>query len=219
MSESTASSSDDESTDKPSRKITRRLKKFADEYMTGVTGAEAVRRIGWKAKPNPDGSKPSSVQASNQASKIAYKYLHEPAVIEYMRERGSDLEKATGIRQERVLRRLNCIVEANPKNLIDDSGNLMPIQVMDDDIAASLCEVEYETVKDTDDKGKRIYRRVVKRVKQHSPTRAAEQISRQLGWNKDALELKGQLKLAAKPPVIQLIAHDDADADSETDTV
>jgi phage terminase small subunit len=180
-------------------KITRRKQRFADEYLTGVTGAEAVRRTGYKG------------DCAN-AARIAYKWLRDAGVKAYIAQRRLDLEESTGIRQERVLRRLNCIVESTVQDLKDENGNEIPIHKLSQEVAASVQEIEYQEVEDKDADGKITKRMVVRKVKQHSPTQAAEQIARQLGWNKDSLELKG--KLNTPPPVIHLVPYDDPEPDT-----
>lgn len=187
-----------ETADEDLPKLTRRKRRFADEYVTGVTGAEAIRRIGYKGTPV-------------QAGRKAYEWLRHPAVKDYIAKRRTNLEDATGIRQERVLRRLNSIVEGTVQDLEDAEGNKIPIHKLSPEVAASIQEVEYSEYEHTDDKGVKSKRALVKKVKQHSPTQAAEQIARQLGWNKDSMELKG--KLNAPAPIIQLVPYNDPDPD------
>lgn len=177
-------------------RLQRRHKQFADHYLTGISGSEAMRRINYQGN-------------AQRCSDAAYRILKRPEVRAYLAERRKDLEESTGIRQERVLRRLNAIVEGSAADLYDETGNLKPIGELAPEVALTIAGIEVEESAEGGGTGAKRTTRVTK-VKQLCPIRAAEGIARQLGWNKDMLELKG--KIAAQPPIIQIVPYDDEPA-------
>lgn len=183
-------------------KITRREKRFADFYLEGLSGSEAARRAGYK------GERPDNV---------AYRFLKRPAVKRYLAEQRQSAEQTFGIRKERVLRRLNNIVEGTAKQLLDDKGNPIPVSKLDNDVAASIAGIEVERVEITRNKQTNVEgtvetetiveTRAIK-VKQWDPVRASEQLSRMMGWNRDKLEIDNT---NAPAPVINVEVYPDAD--------
>lgn len=188
----------DESTSELPR-LTRRQQRFADEYLTGVTGAEAMRRIGSKAEPA-------------RLADRAYRMLRHPQVQAYLKQKRMDLEASTQIRQERVLRRLNVITEAHIGQFYDEHGNFRPIHQLPEELAGAIESVDYEqrVVKDANNQDKVVS--TIKSIKLHSPIRASDSMGRQLGWNKDVLELKAQLTVP--PPTVLIAPYEDDPAEN-----
>lgn len=181
-----------EQAEKP-RKLTRRKQRFADEYLTGCTGAEALRRIGHKGEPI-------------QLARAAYKWVHDPAVAEYLNERRKDLSASTGIRPEQIARELALVGFANLKSFFNADGSLIPITALSDDQAAALAAMEIEA--QFEGRGEaRVKVGDVLKVKTWNKVEALEKLAKLLGFMKDKLDID----LNAPPPVIQVVPYEDAD--------
>lgn len=177
-------------------KLTRRERIFCDLYLTGLTGAAAIRTM-----------EEHKAKKSASPAQAAYLFLRRPAVKTYLAERRKSQDETFGIRKERVLRRLNLASgEGNIKNLYDENGKLIDISVLPEDVAAMISSIEVEDVFEGQGEA-RTFVGQLRKVKLIDPNKAAEVLARCMGWNRDKLEIDSD----APPPVIQLVAYPDDD--------
>lgn len=148
MSDDTTKTAQEE---KEAPKITRREKRWADLYLEGISGAEAVRRMGYKG-PRPD--------------MVAWRFKQRPAVKNYLAEQRAQAEYAHRVHKERVERTLYLLSVAD----IEELQKLNPL---------------------------------FKDVKVSDVTRAAEVLSKIMGWTKDRIEHSGSIET----PTLQLVLN------------
>lgn len=186
MNEAIEAPAGQEPAEKP-RKLTRRQQRFADEYLTGVSGAEAQRRIGRKGT------------AQEQAD-AAYRMLKLPQVKAYIEERRKNLSEATGVRAEQIVRELSLIGFGSLKDLFHEDGRLKQMQEITADQAAMLASVEVEKLY-SDALG------TVTKIRAWNKKEALELAAKILGF----LREKVDIDLNAPPPIINIMPYDDAD--------
>lgn len=183
--------------DAPLPKLTRRVKRAAEEHFLGASKAEAYRRAfaikdGWDAQRIADN---------------AYRVFKRPEVKAYLAQLAKDAEEQYEIRKHLVLAKLTASATANAQDLYDDKGQLIPIHQLPREVAATINSIEvedmYEGVGD-----KRKFVGVLRKVKQVDSNRAAEVLGKMQGWIKEKMEL--DLKNAAAP-VINIAVYDDDD--------
>lgn len=176
-------------------KLTRREKRFCDLYLTtGLSGAECVRRIGYKGPV---------------AKQVAWRFKQRPAVKRYLMEQRRSAEQDFGIRKEVVLRSLYNAAKGNVKSLYDPAtGAPIPIHQLPDDVAAMIEGVEVEELYEGVGNDRKWVGRTVK-IKKATRDRSAEVLARVMGWNRDKLELEGLANAPA--PVINVAVYEDAD--------
>lgn len=99
---------------------------FCDEYLIDLNGTQAAIRAGYSKKT-----------ANEQAARL----LANVSIQEYIAQRMKERENRTGITQDRVLEEYAKIAFADPLKLFDQNGNIIPINLLNADIAASLISV------------------------------------------------------------------------------
>ncbi|HEY0684753.1 MAG TPA: terminase small subunit [Steroidobacter sp.] len=175
-------------------KLTRRRQRFADEYLTGVSGAEAMRRIGSKGEPQ-------------QLAHRAYRMLQRAEVRAYLTERRKNLSEATQIRAEQIARELSLIAFGNLKSLFNEKGELVRIDQLPDDVAAFVSSIEVEANFEGRGEARTRVGDVLK-IKAWNKVEALEKLAKLLGLLKEKVELD---LLNAPPPVISITPYPDAD--------
>lgn len=195
----------DEAQDEKPRQLTRRQRKFISLYMSGFSGADAIRQCGYKGK---------------HAKQVAYLMLQHNLVKAEIAERRANEDASLIIHREVVERRLAAIITGTVAELHDAQGDLIPVRALTADAAASIGGIEVEMV----DSGRRtpagadeskaaaeaevlIGRSTVRKVKMLDPIRAAEVLARIKGWNKDRVDLN----VNAPAPIITIVPYDDTD--------
>ena len=183
-----------EDTPKASAKLTRRRRRWADEYLTGVTGAEACRRIGMEGTPQ---------HLADRASRIK----RRPEVKAYLEERRKDLSEATQIRAEQIARELSFIAFGSLKNLFDADGNIISVRNLSDEQAAMLSGIDVEAKFEGRGESRVPVGNVLK-VRTFNKIDALEKLAKLLGLLKDKVELD---MINTPPPVINISTYPDAD--------
>lgn len=186
----------DETTEQEApKKLTRRELRLCELYLTGLKGAECLRLMRSKGTPQ-------------QLADRAYKMLRQPHVKAYLAERRRSDEEEFGLRKEAILRRLNNVATISVKALYDEAGQLIPVHQLPDDVADIISGIDLEELYS----GRGSEREpigVLKKIRTIDPNKAGEVVSRMMGWNKDKLDVNGNL--SALPPVIRIAAYDDND--------
>jgi phage terminase small subunit len=121
-------------------KLPRRLKRFVSQYVAGDTPANAMRLAGYS------GLHPRVV---------GHKWLKRPEVRAAVEEETERLVAEVGVRQVSVLRQMHAIASADPRKLVDENGQCVPLHRLDADIAAAISGVEVEEISSNGEKGTR----------------------------------------------------------------
>ncbi len=147
------------------------LRRFVDLYLTGEKATDVVRQIR-PALRRPDVS--------------ASKWLALPEVKAAIAERRQNILEAAGVHQEMVVRELARIAFGKPKQLLDEHGNLKPLQALDDDAAAMVAGIELEERTSTSEDGKTTMVTRVHKVKRWDKRQALRDLAAIGGLDKSA---------------------------------
>jgi hypothetical protein len=120
--------------------LPRRYRRFVDAYVPGLSGAEAMRRSGYK------GSYPEI---------LAYKLLKRPEVMAAIAEKEQFYIAEMGVRAERIIRETLAIATCDPRKLEDKDGKAIPLHLLDDAMAAAISGVEVENISSNGENGTR----------------------------------------------------------------
>lgn len=166
-------------------KLTRRRRRWADEFLTGVSGAEACRRMGMKGTPQ-------------QLADRGYKIHWRPEVQAYLKERRQDILDAAGVRQEEIVRELKLIAfqrssKQIASGILDADGNLLPPDQQDDDASAIVAGIDVEELFEGRGEARKHIGRV-RKFKTWDKNKALDSLARIGGMNKDKLEHGGEIK-------------------------
>lgn len=80
-------------------------------------------------------------------------YLNHPYTQAYLREKTDAVAEAADITQDRVLREIGRIGFFDARKLLDNLGNPVPIQDLDDDTAAAIAGIKVRRVASDNDDG------------------------------------------------------------------
>ncbi len=109
------------------KKLTAKQKLFVDEYLIDLNASAAARR----AKYSP-----------RTAFRIGQENLQKPAIQAAIQLRMADREKRTEITQDRVLQEYARIAFLDPRKLVDENGNPLPLHKLSDDVAAAIAGLD-----------------------------------------------------------------------------
>lgn len=165
-------------------KLNEKQRRFVDEYLIDLNATQAAIRSGYSEKT---------------AGSQAFDLLKKPEIQQAIAERMKEREKRTEITQDRVLAELAKIgfadirraVEWGPSVMVVDEETgetavsngvaLVPSENIDDDTAASICEISQTSAGI--------------KVKLHDKRAALVDIGRHLGMFKDRIEHSGSMTL------------------------
>lgn len=121
-------------------KLPRRLKRFVDQYVVGATAADAMRSTGYRGlHPNV----------------VAHKWLKRPQIRAAVEEVTERHVNDIGVRQVTVLKQMHAIASHDPRKLVDENGNALPLHKLDEATAAAISSVEIEEVSSNGESGTR----------------------------------------------------------------
>ncbi len=158
---------------KDASELTEKQKRFADEYLIDLNASAAYKRAGYAGK-------------GNTAAVEGHKQLRNPNVAKYIALKQLKLQEKTEITQERVLAEFAKIAFLDPRKFYDETGNLIPIHMLDDDTAAALGGMDVTASKSAD--GDIDYTKKIKIIDKKG---ALDSIARHLGMFVDKTELSG----------------------------
>lgn len=110
-------------------KLTPKQAMFCKEYIVDLNATQACIRAGYSSKG-----------ANSKGAQLLAKISIQAEIQRLMNKRSAKLE----ITQDMVLRELAKLGFSNMQNLYDDSGQLIPVHMLDKDVSASLQEVTEE---------------------------------------------------------------------------
>lgn len=100
-----------------------RQRLFCDEYLVDLNATQAAIRAGYSKRT-----------ANEQAARL----LANVSIQEYIELKIEDRIKRTEITQDKVLEEFAKIAFADPRKCFDHNGNIIPIDQLEDDTAATL---------------------------------------------------------------------------------
>lgn len=156
--------------------MTKKQKRFVEEYLVDLNATQATIRAGYKAG--------SAQRASEIGSELLQKTPVSDAIAKAMAERS----KRTGISQDRVIQELARIAFVNPQNVINPKDASVKANATEDDLAC-IQSVKVKTTNGS--KGKSIERE----VRLNDKMKALELLGKHLGMFKDKLELDTDMDL------------------------
>lgn len=151
--------------------MTKKQKKFVEEYLIDLNATQAAIRSGYSAKT-----------AQEQSSRLLSNVMVQQAISEEMAERS----KRTGINQDRVVLELARIAFVKMTDLVDNHGRIKDYAT-DDDLAC-IESIKYKSSES--DSGSSVERE----VKISSKLKALELLGKHLGMFEDKLKLSGSLE-------------------------
>lgn len=156
--------------------MTPAQKRFADEYLIDLNATKAYKA----AYPSCKKDETARVNGS--------KLLTNTNIQDYISKKQKELEKKSGVTQQRIIEELAKIAFADIRKAYDKNGNLRPIQDLDDDTAGAIIGVEsFEEYEGRGDD--REYIGDTKKVKMADKIRAAELLGKHLGMFKEKIEI------------------------------
>ena len=109
------------------KKLTAKQKLFVEEYLIDLNASAAARRAGY---------------AKKRADQIGFENLKKPEISRAIQIRMADREKRTEISQDRVLQEYARIAFLDPRKLVDENGNPLPLHKLSDDVAAAIAGLD-----------------------------------------------------------------------------
>lgn len=112
-------------------KLTDKQQRFVEQYLIDLNATQAAIRAGY---------------SENSAMEQGYQLLQNPSVQEYLQKRQEQLQKKTGITQERVLQELAAIAFSDVRKFYNEDGSLKSITELDDETAAAMAGMDIEEI-------------------------------------------------------------------------
>lgn len=163
-------------------KLSKKHKKFVDEYLIDLNSKQAAIRAGYSA---------------TTAHVTGMRLRNRPDIIAYLEERMLAREIRTDITQDQVLKEISRVAFSDPRGVMSwgpDGVVLKDSTMLTDDYAAIVSEVSESKSKD----GGSL------RLKLNDKMKALELLGRHLGMFKDRFEHSGKDGEPLAPPVINL---------------
>ncbi len=159
--------------------LSEKGKKYVEQYYLLGNAREAAKRAGY---------------AETTSNQNAYRWIgssrkesERPDMWDYLQQLREADENLYNVTKGKVLQGMHRIANFDPRNLVDDFGDPIPINELDDDTAGAIAGIELEeksiTV-DTTEKGEiRITKTRVKKYKIADRNPAWANIAKMLGYN------------------------------------
>lgn len=156
--------------------MTKKQKRFVEEYLIDLNATQAAIRAGYKAG------------SAQRASEIGSELLQKTPVAEAIQQAMAERSKRTGISQDRVIQELARIAFVNPQNVINPKDASVKADATEDDLAC-IQSVKVKTMDGA--KGKSVERE----VRLNDKMKALELLGKHLGMFKDKLEVDADMDL------------------------
>jgi phage terminase small subunit len=152
-------------------RLTKRQKRFCEEYVIDFNATQAYFRAGY------------SVKSEKAAGTEGYKLLKNPGIQAYIKKLQQERSERTQITADRVLQeyaRLGFSDITQVASFDDNGVTLKSSSNLTEDVTAAIADVISETTNSTDPSGNTTsYAK--KRVKMHDKVRALEMLARHTG--------------------------------------
>jgi phage terminase small subunit len=154
-------------------KLRPKIRRFVEEYLVDLNGAQAAIRAGYKKKA-----------ARVQASKL----LTNPNVVEAVQELRDKMSRRCELTIERTLQEIARVAYSSAKRLYGPDGSPIKIGDLDDDTAAAIAGIEM--LEQYEGSGEdRVFVGYTKKYKLHSKTEALNMAGRYFKLFTDKTEL------------------------------
>lgn len=138
-------------TDAPKQSAYAALKPVLRRFVDGVNAGEKPTVVVRQLRP-----------ALKRPDVLASKWLARADVKAARAEIAENALESVGITTQMIARELGRIAFGDPRKLVDEHGNLRPIQELDDDAAAMVAAIEVEHVEEVTEETRTRRSRVVK---------------------------------------------------------
>jgi phage terminase small subunit len=156
--------------------LTSKQQRFVDEYLLDLNATQAAIKAGYSKKT---------------ARSVGSENLAKPDIAAAIQEAMKNRQARTFITQDRVLQELARIAFFDPRKLLDDDGNPIPLSNLDDDTAAAVAGVEL--MEEYEGSGKdRVFIGYTKKFKLADKNTAISNAMRHLGMFVDKSEITGK---------------------------
>lgn len=149
--------------------MTKKQKRFVDEYLIDLNITQAAIRAGYSPKT---------------AYSIGSENLKKPEIRACIEKAMAERSKRTGINQDRIIIELAKIGLLNPKDLVDFDEATVKEEAAEEDLAA-IASVRVKRFPTKDGEG------IEREIKMHDKTKALELLGRHFGMFKDKVEVSG----------------------------
>lgn len=164
--------------------LTAKQQVFVAEYLIDLNATQAAIRAGY---------------SKNRADAMGHENLRKPEISEAIQRAMKARESRTEITQDRVLQEYAKLAFLDPRKFYDANGNLIPVNLLDADVAAALVGVDI--VESRDQHGGPA--NITKKIKFVDKKGALDSVARHLGMFKDKIEHSGEIKT----PELRLILN------------
>lgn len=159
------------------QKLNTKQKMFTEEYLIDLNGTQAAIRAGY---------------SKNAAKEIAYELLTKPHIQKAIAEAKEAREERTHITQDMVIKELSRIAFLDIRKAFDESGNLLPIGQIPEDVARAIGGFETLNIT-TDDKNE-----IINKVKIIDKKGALDSLGKHLSMFTDNVNHSGAIDLSSK---------------------
>lgn len=172
-------------------KLTKFERRFCNEYLIDLNGANACRRAGYSDK-------------GKNAADMAYKMLHKEHILSYIATLMNERMRRLEIKGDDVLRKLVAIGFADIGQFCDwtkDTVSLIPREDLPPDIRGAIAEISQTKRKDG----------TTLKVKLHNGPHSLELIGRHLGMFNDKLSVllrRDDVEDYTTDELVEIIAND-----------
>ena len=149
--------------------MTKKQKRFVDEYLIDLNITQAAIRAGYSPKT---------------AYSIGSENLKKPEIRACIEKAMAERSKRTGINQDRIIMELAKIGLLNPKDLVDFDEATVKEEAAEEDLAA-IASVRVKRFPTKDGEG------IEREIKMHDKIKALELLGRHFGMFKDKVEVSG----------------------------
>ena len=149
--------------------MTKKQKRFVDEYLIDLNITQAAIRAGYSPKT---------------AYSIGSENLKKPEIRACIEKAMAERSKRTGINQDRMIMELAKIGLLNPKDLVDFDEATVKEEAAEEDLAA-IASVRVKRFPTKDGEG------IEREIKMHDKIKALELLGRHFGMFKDKVEVSG----------------------------
>lgn len=149
--------------------MTKKQKRFVDEYLIDLNITQAAIRAGYSPKT---------------AYSIGSENLKKPEIRACIEKAMAERSKRTGINQDRIIIELAKIGLLNPKDLVDFDEATVKEEAAEEDLAA-IASVRVKRFPTKDGEG------IEREIKMHDKIKALELLGRHFGMFKDKVEVSG----------------------------
>lgn len=162
-------------------KLNARQQRFVDEYLVDLNATQAAIRAGY---------------SRHTARMIGSENLTKPDIASAIQEALQERSARTQITADRVLRELARIAFFDIRRLLDDNGEPLPLQDLDDDTAAGIAGLETATERgQRDSDGNEAPATHIRKYRIADKNAALTNAMRHLGMLRDRVEMNGTITL------------------------